>query len=225
MTTALKTPPAAVAVEKLGPLALGRRVTADWTGEAHAGTGMSWDEFCRARHAWLRAMGPQLQIPVRRTLVKSMRLARMSEAAIASALGVSAATVHRDRVEINDPDEPSEVWGVDGARRAGQTGRAGTPTRQVARPTVEVETEIRSQEATGLGNRDYVVYLVAEHMPRGLTAREFDELVDWHRSNLSGTLSHVERQHRLRRDGLRNGMGVYVLGDDPRVPQLEGDEQ
>lgn len=220
MTAAVKTPPKPKAPEQIGPLALGRRVIADWNGQANIADGLTWDEWCKARHGWLRAMGEtgELPVPSRRSLVKAMRLARMSESAVASALGVSKSTVHADRAAINDPDEPAEIYGVDGSTRAG--GRAGTRVKDVARPTVEVETEILAQAATGLNNRDYVVYLVAEHEPRGLTAREFDELVDWHRSNLSGTLSHVERQHRLRREGLRNGMGVYHLGEDPRVPQV-----
>jgi len=204
MTAAVKPAPA-----KTGPLALGRAVTTAWTHEAHVEAGQTWDDYCRSRHPQLRALGPHLDIPTRRVLVKAMRLARMSEAAIASALGVSKSTVHADRGVLGDQDEPDRIWSVDGADRAGKLGRH---LRAVERPTVEVETEIKEQTALGMSNRDYVVYLVREHAPRGLTARELDELVDWHRSNLSGTLSHVERQGRLRRAGLRNGMGVYVLG-------------
>lgn len=219
MTTALKTPPGATLPdEKVGPLTLGRRVQTAWYNEDHIAAGQTWDAFCRARFGWLRSLGPTLDGPTRRTLVKGMRLSRMSESAIASALGVSKSTVHRDRVDLDDPDEPAEVYSVDGTQRAGSTGRT---VRPVLRPTIEVETEIPPQAATGLSNRDYAVYLVAEHEPRGLTAREFDELVDWHRSNLSGTLSHVQRQHRLRREGLRNGMGIYRLGDNPRVPEVQ----
>jgi hypothetical protein len=218
VTTAVKTPPTPKPADKVGPFALGRRVIADWNNEVSTQLGLTWDQHCQNSHGWLRAMGQtgQLPVPARRSLVKAMRLARMSESAIASALGVAKSTVHADRAAINDPDEPARIYGVDGASRPG--GRAGTRVREVTRPTVEVETEILTQAATGLNNRDYVVYLVAEYAPRGLTARELDELVDWHRSNLAGTLSHVERQHRLRRDGLRGGMGVYVLGENPRVP-------
>jgi hypothetical protein len=221
VTAVAKIPPAPKPAEKVGPLALGRRAIADWNNEANTPLGLTWDQYCQEHHGWLRAMGQtgQLPIPTRRSLVKAMRLARMSEGAIASAIGVSKSTVHADRAAINDPDEPARIYGVDGASRPG--GHAGSRVREVTRPTVETETEILTQAATGLNNRDYAVYLVAEHEPRGLTAREFDELVDWHRSNLSGTLSHVQRQRRLRRDGLRNGMGVYRLGEHPRVPQID----
>lgn len=192
------------------------------------GNHKTWDAYCRAELPNLRAH--ELTIDERRDLVMELRPLGMSNAAIASALGVGKSTIQSDRAFLGEAIEPAKVISVDGRRVAPLTGRQEPAITVSVVPELTPSPfamslnldEIPQPELDFAGyehdllekmfKTDRVVKLISHAGAEGRTAKEIESITGWAQSSASGALSSVASQGRVKYSGrTRDNHGVYVL--------------
>jgi hypothetical protein len=186
-------------VTTLTPVAYGSLVVDAWRGAMHLAADMAWKTYADRE---LLPQRPELSVDARRALVQRLRRAKMSEQAVAWALGCSKKTVHNDRVFLDDDEEPAIVLSVDNRRVASNTGRTVQPLIELL--SLEVEEKMSSDERAAVLTR-----AAGSH---GMTVKELCDMTGWNQCRAAAALSRAHRKRGwLTCSGeFRESCGAYV---------------